>query len=125
MSSHFATPFICTEPLLSVLNHGTQNAFADITKLPSEQWLNTFDTNIHSFFFITRAAIPFLEKSAYPTINFNASINMAVGHPELIDYTSTKGAIIAFMRSLSNNIVGDRGIRCNAVAPGPIWTPLM
>ncbi|PSR75856.1 hypothetical protein PHLCEN_2v8770 [Hermanssonia centrifuga] len=108
-----------------VLNHGTQNAFADITKLPSEQWLNTFDTNIHSFFFITRAAIPFLEKSPYPTITFNASINMAVGHPELIDYTSTKGAIIAFMRSLSNNIVGDRGIRCNAVAPGPIWTPLM
>lgn len=50
---------------------------------------------------------------------------MAVGHPELIDYTATKGAMIAFMRALSNQVVGDKGIRCNAVAPGPIWTPLM
>ena len=59
------------------------------------------------------------------TIAFNASINMAVGHPELIDYTATKGAMIGFMRALSNQIVGDKGIRCNAVAPGPIWSPLM
>lgn len=59
------------------------------------------------------------------TINFNASINMAVGHPELVDYTATKGAIVGLMRALSNQIVGDKGIRCNAVAPGPIWTPLM
>ncbi len=50
---------------------------------------------------------------------------MAVGHPELIDYTATKGAMIGFMRALSNQIVGEKGVRCNAVAPGPIWTPLM
>lgn len=108
-----------------VLNHGNQNAVTDITELPSEQWLRTFDTNIHSFFYIVKAAIPYLEKSPYPSINFNASINMAVGHPELLDYTATKGAIIAFMRALSNQVVGEKGIRCNAVAPGPIWTPLI
>lgn len=50
---------------------------------------------------------------------------MAIGHPELIDYTATKGAMIGFMRALSNQIVGEKGVRCNAVAPGPIWTPLM
>lgn len=50
---------------------------------------------------------------------------MAIGRPELIDYTATKGAMIGFMRALSNQIVGEKGVRCNAVAPGPIWTPLM
>lgn len=108
-----------------VLNHGNQNAVSDITELSSEQWRDTFDTNIHPFFYITKAAVPHLAKSPTPTITFNASINMAVGHPDLLDYTATKGAIVAFMRSLSNQIVGEKGIRCNAVAPGPIWTPLM
>ncbi|CCM04189.1 uncharacterized protein FIBRA_06355 [Fibroporia radiculosa] len=106
-----------------VLNHGTQNANTYLPTLPTEQWHNTFDTNIHSFFYICKAAIPHLPPGA--TINFNASINMAVGHPELIDYTATKGAMIGFMRALSNQLVGDKGIRCNAVAPGPIWTPLI
>ncbi|KZT05845.1 NAD(P)-binding protein [Laetiporus sulphureus 93-53] len=98
-----------------VLNHGTQNANTYLPTLPTEQWHNTFDTNIHSFFYICKAAIPHIPPGA--TINFNASINMAVGHPELIDYTATKGAIIGFMRALSNQIVGEKGIRCNAVAP--------
>lgn len=109
----------------SVLNHGTQNAVTDVTELGSEQWLRTFDTNIHSFFYIVKAAVPHLEKSPYPTIAFNASINPAIGHPELLDYTATKGAIYGFMRGLSNQLVGEKGIRCNVVAPGPIWTPLM
>lgn len=108
-----------------VLNHGTQNAITSILDLPSEQWVNTFDTNIHSFFYISKAAVPHLEKSEWPSITFNASINMAVGRPDLLDYTATKGAIVAFMRALSNQVVGDKGIRCNAVAPGPIWTPLI
>ena len=108
-----------------MLNHGHQNAVTDITQLPTEQWLTTFDTNIHSFFYIVKDSIPALEKSSWPSINFNASINPAVGHPELLDYTATKGAIIAFMRALSNQVVGAKGIRCNAVAPGPVWTPLM
>ncbi|KAI0715343.1 NAD-P-binding protein [Earliella scabrosa] len=106
-----------------VLNHGTQNANEYLPTLPTEQWLQTFDTNIHSFFYICKAAIPHLEEGS--TITFNASINMAVGHPELIDYTATKGAMVGFMRALSNQIVGEKGVRCNAVAPGPIWTPLI
>ena len=71
----------------SVLNHGNQNAVTDITELPSEQWLRTFDINIHSFFYIVKTAIPILTKSSFPSIIFNASINMAIGHPELLDYT--------------------------------------
>ena len=54
----------------------------------------------------------------------NASINHYVGHPKLLDYSSTKGAIVAFTRALSNQIVGKRSIRVNAVAPGPVWAPL-
>lgn len=111
--------------LRRVLNHATQQAVTDITKLESSQWLKVFETNIHSFFYISKAAVPALTKSPYATITFDASINPAIGHPELLDYTATKGAIIAFMRALSNQIVGEKGIRCNAVAPGPIWTPLM
>ncbi|KAI8980752.1 NAD-P-binding protein [Trametes punicea] len=106
-----------------VLNHGTQNANTYLPSLPTDQWHETFNTNIHSFFYICKAAIPHLKEGS--TITFNASINMAVGHPELIDYTATKGAMIGFMRALSNQIVGEKGIRCNAVAPGPIWTPLI
>ena len=59
------------------------------------------------------------------TIVLCASINPSVGHPQLVDYTATKGAIVGFGRALSNQIVGNRGIRVNIVAPGPIWTPLM
>lgn len=106
-----------------MLNHGTQNANTYLPTLPTEQWHETFNTNIHSFFYITKSAIPHLAPGS--AICFNASINMAVGHPELLDYTATKGAIVAFMRAISNQVVGEKGIRCNAVAPGPIWTALM
>lgn len=108
-----------------VLNHATQQAVTDITKLESSQWVKVFEINIHSFFYISKASVPALAKSPHATITFDASINPAIGHPELLDYTATKGAIIAFMRALSNQVVGEKGIRCNAVAPGPIWTPLM
>ncbi|KAI1793815.1 NAD(P)-binding protein [Ganoderma leucocontextum] len=106
-----------------VLNHGTQKASKYLPTLSTQQWHETFATNIHSFFYICKAAVPHLEPGS--TITFNASINMAVGHPELVDYSATKGAIIGFMRALSNQLVGEKGIRCNAVAPGPIWTPLI
>lgn len=108
-----------------MLNHGTQHAVPDILQLSAAQWRDTFDTNVHPFFYLAQAAVPHLARAPFPTITVNASINMAVGHPELLDYTATKGAIVAFMRALSNQLVGDTGIRCNAVAPGPIWTPLM
>ncbi|KAI0045199.1 NAD-P-binding protein [Auriscalpium vulgare] len=105
------------------LNHGRQMANTDITTLSSENWHETFDTNMHSFFYIVKHAVSHMSEGS--SIVFNASINFAVGHPELLDYTATKGAIVAFMRALSNQIVGERGIRVNAVAPGPIWTPLI
>ncbi|KAI0830571.1 NAD-P-binding protein [Trametes gibbosa] len=125
-----------------VLNHGTQNANIDLPSLPTEQWHDKFDTNTHSFFYICKVNVQAMvygaiDASSHPltgrlphleegsAITFNASINMAVGHPELIDYTATKGAMIGFMRALSNQILGDKGVRCNAVAPGHIWTPLI
>ena len=99
----------------------------DITRLPSQQWVDTFNTNVHSFFYLSKAAMPHLAQCApgRASIVFNASVNMAIGHPEMLDYTATKGAIVAFMRALSKQVVGEKGVRCNAVAPGPIWTPLM
>lgn len=93
------------------MNHGTQNANTDLPTLPTEQWHDTFETNIHSFFYLCKGAVPRMGPGA--SIVFNASINFAVGHPELLDYTATKGAMIGFMRALSNQIVGDKGIRVN------------
>ncbi|KAH8115911.1 NAD-binding protein [Phellopilus nigrolimitatus] len=108
-----------------VLNHGTQEANDSLTSLPSEQWQDVFDTNINSFFYIVKTALPHMPEHADGTIVFCASVNPSVGHPELVDYTATKGAIVGFARALSNQIVGDKGIRVNVVAPGPIWTPLI
>jgi NAD(P)-dependent dehydrogenase (short-subunit alcohol dehydrogenase family) len=106
-----------------------------------EQWLNTFATNIHPFFFLSKYTLPYL--SSGDTIITCASVNPYVGRddvrtnpppqlthpltynpPQLLDYTSTKGAIVAFTRALSNQQIGN-GIRVNAVCPGPIWTPLI
>jgi len=110
-----------------ICNHGNQDAVSDITELDAKHWLDTFDTNIHSFFYLTKAAVPHLEKSPtkQPTIVFNDSINAFKGHPELVDYTATKGAILGFARSLNAQLTGKTGIRVNCVAPGPIWTPLI
>ncbi|RSH81349.1 hypothetical protein EHS25_006880 [Saitozyma podzolica] len=104
-------------------NAATQNQIDNIEDLPSEQWRHVFDVNIHSIFYLTKNLIPIMPWGS--SIVNNASINPFVGHPGLLDYTSTKGAIIGFTRALSNQIVKDRGIRVNAVAPGPIWTPLV
>jgi len=106
-----------------VNNHATQNEVADIANLESEQWRHVFDVNIHAFFYLTKNLIPIMPWGA--SIINNASINPFKGHPKLLDYTATKGAIVAFTRGLSNQIVKDKGIRVNAVCPGPIWTPLV
>jgi len=106
-----------------VLNHGIQQANEDLPTLPTQQWHDVFDTNIHSFFYITKAALEYMRPGS--SIILDASINPSVGHPELIDYTATKGAIVGFGRALSNQVVGEKGIRVNMVAPGPIWTPLI
>ena len=108
-----------------MLNHGTQNAIPDLLDLPSSQWHDVFQTNMHSFFYLTKAALVHMPTHAGASIVFNASVTPSVGHPELLDYSATKGSIIGFARALSNQIVGEKGIRVNAVAPGPIWTPLM
>ncbi|KOR82168.1 SDR family oxidoreductase [Paenibacillus solani] len=96
-----------------------QKKIEDITK---EQLERTFRTNIFGMFFMTKAAMPHLSKGS--TIINTASITAYRGSPQLLDYSSTKGAIVAFTRSLSMN-VAEQGIRVNAVAPGPIWTPLI
>ncbi len=91
-------------------------------QVSTEQLTKTFATNVFSFFWVTKAALPHLKKGA--SIINTTSVTAYRGSGSLIDYASTKGAIVSFTRSLSANLV-DKGIRVNAVAPGPIWTPLI
>jgi NAD(P)-dependent dehydrogenase (short-subunit alcohol dehydrogenase family) len=93
----------------------------DVRDITPEQLQRTFQTNIYSMFYLVQAAREHLKRGA--AIVNCTSVTMYKGSKELLDYSSTKGAITAFTRSLSENLVGD-GIRANAVAPGPIWTPL-
>ncbi|KAF2845780.1 short-chain dehydrogenase/reductase-like protein SDR [Plenodomus tracheiphilus IPT5] len=103
-------------------NHAYQMMVEDIKDLDEDQWVHTFNTNIHPFFYLSKYALPHMKKGS--TIINNASINAYIGRPDLLDYTSTKGAIVAFTRALSNQYVS-KGIRVNSVAPGPVWTPLI
>lgn len=96
-----------------------QKSLLDIT---AEQLEQTFRTNIFSFFYMTKAVLPHLHKGA--SIINTASITAYEGNEQLLDYSSTKGAIVTFTRSLAKSLVG-QGIRVNGVAPGPIWTPLI
>jgi NAD(P)-dependent dehydrogenase (short-subunit alcohol dehydrogenase family) len=104
-----------------VNNAGEQHWDEDITEISEEQLKRTFQTNIYSMFFLVQAARPHLKKGA--AIVNCTSVTMYKGSKLLLDYSATKGAITAFTRSLSENLIED-GIRVNAVAPGPIWTPL-
>ncbi|KAI1134387.1 NAD(P)-binding protein [Hypoxylon sp. FL0543] len=103
-------------------NAAFQMVKSDIFELSEDQWIHTFNTNIHPYFYLAKYALPHMKRGA--TIINNASINAYIGRPDLLDYTSTKGAIVSFTRGLSNQFVG-KGIRVNAVAPGPVWTPLI
>jgi NAD(P)-dependent dehydrogenase (short-subunit alcohol dehydrogenase family) len=96
-----------------------QQKFEDIS---DEQLQKTFRTNIFAMFYLVRAALPHLKPGS--AIVNTASVTAYQGSPELVDYAATKGAIVAFTRSLSEMLV-ERGIRVNGVAPGPIWTPLI
>jgi NAD(P)-dependent dehydrogenase (short-subunit alcohol dehydrogenase family) len=104
-----------------VNNAGEQHPDEDIRDITEEQLKRTFQSNIYSMFFMVQAALPHLKEGA-AIINCT-SITMYKGAPILLDYSATKGAITAFTRSLSQNLI-DKKIRVNAVAPGPIWTPL-
>ncbi len=104
-----------------VNNAAEQHPDDDITDITEEQLRRTFQTNIFGYFFMTQAARPHLKKGA--AIVNCTSVTMYQGSKNLLDYASTKGAITAFTRSLSENLI-EEGIRVNAVAPGPIWTPL-
>lgn len=99
--------------------HWPVEKFEDIS---SEQLLATFSTNIFSYFWITKFALPHIQKGG--SIVNTTSVTAYRGSPTLIDYSSTKGAIVSFTRSLAINLA-ERGIRVNGVAPGPIWTPLI
>jgi len=104
-----------------VNNAAEQHSDDDIRDITEEQLKRTFQTNIFGYFFMVQAARPHLKRGS-AIINCT-SVTMYKGSSHLLDYASTKGAITAFTRSLSENLIGD-GIRVNAVAPGPIWTPL-
>src|SRR3954470_10573946 len=104
-----------------VNNAGEQHYDEDIGNITEEQLKRTFQTNVFGMFFLTQAALPHLKEGS--AIVNCTSETMYKGSPGLLDYSATKGAITAFTRSLSKNLV-EKGIRVNAVAPGPIWTPL-
>ena len=105
-----------------VNNAAEQHPVDSIAKISSQQLERTFRTNIFAQFYIVQAALPHL-KPGSAIIN-TTSVTAYRGSPQLIDYAATKGAIVAFTRSLAMQLV-EKKIRVNAVAPGPIWTPLI
>lgn len=105
-----------------VNNAAEQHPQKSIANITSEQLEKTFRTNIFSYFYLTKAALPHLKQGS--AIINTASVTAYKGNEQLIDYSSTKGAVVAFTRSLSLQLIG-KGIRVNGVAPGPIWTPLI
>jgi NAD(P)-dependent dehydrogenase (short-subunit alcohol dehydrogenase family) len=104
-----------------VNNAAYQNRQESLEDVTEEQWDQTFRTNIYGYFYMAKAALPHLKRGA--VIINTGSITGLEGNKQLLDYSSTKGAIHAFTKSLAQNLVG-KGIRVNCVAPGPVWTPL-
>ena len=105
-----------------VNNAATQSPQKSIEDISTEQLYETFETNIFAMFWLTKYALPHLKEGS--SIINTTSVTAYRGSKELLDYSSTKGAIVAFTRSLSASLV-EKGIRVNGVAPGPIWTPLI
>ncbi|MGW4475505.1 SDR family oxidoreductase [Nonomuraea sp. NPDC004354] len=105
-----------------VNNVAYQKPVDALEELTDEQWEHTFAVNIHSYFRVTKAALPHLREGS--AIINTSSINGLRGNKSLIDYAATKGAINAFTYSMAQTLI-ERHIRVNAVAPGPVWTPLI
>ena len=105
-----------------VNNAAEQHVTEDFTMIPPQQVERSFRTNIFSMFFVTREALKHMREGS-AVIN-TASVTAYQGHKTLIDYASTKGAIVSFTRSMAQ-VLAEKNIRVNAVAPGPVWTPLI
>jgi NAD(P)-dependent dehydrogenase (short-subunit alcohol dehydrogenase family) len=105
-----------------VNNAAVQFPQESISDIKESQLLNTFRTNIFAMFYLVKACVPDMRKG--DTIINTTSVTAYRGSSHLLDYSATKGAIVSFTRSLSSALA-DRGIRVNAVAPGPVWTPLI
>jgi NAD(P)-dependent dehydrogenase (short-subunit alcohol dehydrogenase family) len=105
-----------------VNNAGTQEPANDIEKISNDQLIRTFSVNIFPYFYFVQEVQPYLKEG--DCIINTASVTAYRGSGHLLDYSATKGAIVAFTRSLAKNLASDK-IRVNAVAPGPVWTPLV
>jgi NAD(P)-dependent dehydrogenase (short-subunit alcohol dehydrogenase family) len=105
-----------------VNNAAHQATFNSIEEISDEEWELTFKVNIHAMFYLTKAAVPHMKPGS--CIINTASINSDAPNPTLLAYATTKGAIHNFTAGLAQ-MLAEKGIRANAVAPGPIWTPLI
>ncbi len=105
-----------------VNNAAHQASFKELTDIADDEWEMTFKVNIHAMFYLTKAAVPHMKPGS--SIINTASINSDMPNPTLLAYATTKGAIQNFTAGLAQ-LLADKGIRANAVAPGPIWTPLI
>jgi NAD(P)-dependent dehydrogenase (short-subunit alcohol dehydrogenase family) len=105
-----------------VNNAAEQHPQPELADISAQQLERTFRTNVFGMFFMTKAALEYLGEGS--TVINTTSVTAYQGSPQLLDYSATKGAIVAFTRSLSQALI-KQGIRVNAVAPGPIWTPLI
>jgi NAD(P)-dependent dehydrogenase (short-subunit alcohol dehydrogenase family) len=103
-------------------NAAHQEMFESIEEIPTDSWRHTFATNIDAMFYLCRAAVPHMEAGA--SIINTSSVQAFTPSASLLPYATTKGAIVTFTKALAKSL-GPRGIRVNAVCPGPVWTPLI
>jgi NAD(P)-dependent dehydrogenase (short-subunit alcohol dehydrogenase family) len=105
-----------------VNNAARQNRFESLEEVTTDEWRQTFATNIDAMFYLSRAALPHMESGA--SIINSSSVQAFTPSASLVPYATTKGAIITFTKALAKSVAG-RGVRVNAVCPGPVWTPLI